>query len=66
MRTLTVTAIALIVGLLAGFVLSEVIGIIGFLLFDRFVGIRFLPILLALALAVTAPIVDRRVRHRSR
>ena len=62
MRTLTVTATALIVGLLAGFVLSEVIGIIGFLLFDRFVGIRFLPVLLAIACAVAAPIVDRRVR----
>ena len=66
MRTLTVTATALIVGLLAGFVLSEVIGIIGFLLFDRFVGIRFLPVLLAIACAVAAPIVDRRVRQRSR
>lgn len=66
MRTLTVTATALIVGLLAGFVLSEVIGIIGFLLFDRFVGIRFLPVLLAIVCAVAAPIVDRRVRQRSR
>jgi len=66
MRTLAVSVTALIVGLLAGLVLSEVIGIIGFLVFDRFVGVRFLPILLAIACAVAAPIVDRRVRHRSR
>lgn len=66
MRTLAVTVSALIVGLFAGLVLSEVIGIVGFLVFDRFVGIRFLPILLAIACAVAAPIVDRRVRQRSR
>ena len=66
MRTLAVTVSALIVGLLAGLVLSEVIGIVGFLVFDRFVGIRFLPVLLAIACAVAAPIVHRRVQHRSR
>lgn len=66
MRTLAVTIIALVAGLVGGLVLSEIIGIIGVLVFDRFVGIRFLALILAAGCAVAAPILDRRLRARSR
>ena len=66
MRTLAVTIFALFGGLVGGLVLSEIIGIIGVLVFDRFVGLRFLPLILAAGCAVAAPILDRRLRARSR
>lgn len=66
MRTLAVTIMALVLGLIGGLVLSEIIGIIGVLVFDRFVGIRFLPLILGAGCAVAAPILDRRLRARSR
>ena len=65
MRTLTVTLVALIGGFLAGIVLSELIGITGFLLFDRAVGLRFLPIYLAVACAGAALVVDLLPRRRA-
>ncbi|MDP9371411.1 MAG: DUF5957 family protein [Chloroflexota bacterium] len=66
MRMLTVTMIALIGGLVGGLVLSEIIGAIGILLLDRAVGIKFLPLYLAVACAGAAPIMDHMVRRRSR
>jgi hypothetical protein len=47
----------------AGILLSELIGIVGYLAFDRLVGVRFLPIYLGIAGAVAAPLVDRRIRR---
>jgi hypothetical protein len=46
-RTVIVPLLGFAWGVMAGLVLSEVVGIVGFLLFDRAVGIRFLPIYLA-------------------
>jgi hypothetical protein len=66
MRTFIMALIGLIAGVVAGLVLSEITGIIGFLLFDSVVGIKFLPIYLAIQFAVVAPILDRRIRRRSR
>ncbi len=57
MRTLTVTLVALIGGFLAG--------ITGFLLFDRAVGLRFLPVYLAVACAGAALVVDLLRRRRA-
>ena len=65
MRTLTVTLVALIGGFLAGIVLSDLVGITGFLLFDRVVGLRFLPLYLAVACAGAALVVDLLRRRRA-
>ena len=64
MRMVTVAALAVIGGFLGGIVLSEIIGVTGFLLFDRAVGIRFLPIYLAVVCAGAALIADVLVRRR--
>jgi len=66
MRTGGVIVVALIGGLLAGLLLSEIIGIIGMLVFGTAAGIRFLPVYLAVAGAVAAPLLYRRSRRRSR
>lgn len=56
MRTLGIGALGALAGLVAGLVLSEVIGIAGFVLAHRAVGVRFLPLYLAAAFAVLAPL----------
>ena len=66
MRTFAVTLVALVGGFLAGIALSEVVGIAGFLLFDRAVGLRFLPIYLAVACAGAALTAGALARRRSR
>lgn len=66
MRTVVVTALALIVGLFAGIVLAELIGIAGFLLFDRAVGFRFLPLIVAFMCASAALSVNVLVRRGSK
>ena len=65
MRTVIATVLALIGGLFAGIVVSEIIGIVGFLLFDSIVGFRFLPVISAVTAAAAAIIVNTRVRRRS-
>ena len=44
-RTVVVPLLGFAWGVMAGLVLSEAVCIVGFLLFDRAVGIRFLPII---------------------
>jgi hypothetical protein len=66
MRSVKVAALALIGGLIGGIVLSELVGMIGYLLFDRAVGLRFLPIYLAVACAGIALLADSLIRSRSR
>lgn len=56
--------IGLIGGVVAGLMLSEIISIVGYLMFDSAVGIKFLPIYLAILFAV-APAVDARCPRRS-
>jgi predicted lipid-binding transport protein (Tim44 family) len=65
MKTTRVTVLAVVGGLVAGLVLSEIIGIIGMLVFGTAAGIKFLPVYLALACAIAAPVLYRRFRHRS-
>ena len=50
---------------LFGLMLSEIIGIVGYPVFESAVGIKFLPIYLAILFAVVAPAVDARFRRRS-
>jgi Family of unknown function (DUF5957) len=66
MRTAGVIVLAAVGGLLAGLVLSGIIGIIGMLVFGTAVGLKFLPVYLAIAGAVAAPLLYRRSRRRSR
>jgi hypothetical protein len=63
MRAVGVSVMGLVVGLVAGILLSEFIGIVGYLAFDRLVGFRYLPIYLGVAGAIAAPLVDRRIRR---
>ncbi len=65
MKTLAVSLVALIGGFVGGIVLSELVGITGLLLFDRAVGLRFLPIYLAVACAGAALVVDLLRRRRT-
>jgi hypothetical protein len=66
MRAIAAVLFGLIGGVVAGLMLSEIIGIFGYLAFDSAVGIKFLPIYLAiLSSAVVAPAVDARFRRRS-
>lgn len=66
MRTFAIALLGLIAGLVGGLVLSEIIGIIGFLLFDRLIGLWFLPVVLGVLCAVAAPLVDNRRRAAGR
>jgi hypothetical protein len=63
MRTVVVTVLALIGGFLAGIVLSEIIGVVGLVLFEDVVGVRFLPVVTALVAAVAAVILTLRARR---
>ncbi len=65
MRTVTVVLLALLGGFVGGIVLSEIIGLVGVLLFDRPVGIRFLPLYLAGLSAIVVPVTGAIVRRRS-
>ncbi|GAA0342246.1 hypothetical protein GCM10008967_35780 [Bacillus carboniphilus] len=49
MRSWTIVGVALICGLFAGLILSEIIGIIGYVIFGQEIGIKYLPFILAIA-----------------
>jgi hypothetical protein len=65
MRIVIALVVGLVGGFLLGLVLSQVIAILGLLLVNQPLGIKFLPIYLALAGAVIAPIVAARSRRRA-
>ncbi len=56
--------IAILVGLIGGFILgialSSIIGIIGMTIFHQPIGIKFLPYYTALICAVIVPIIDQK------
>jgi hypothetical protein len=65
MRTAGVAILGLIGGLILGFMLSEAIAIGSYLLFGGAPWLRvlrYLPLLLAVAGAVAAPVIARRVQ----
>jgi hypothetical protein len=66
MRAVGVTILGIIGGFVAGLVLSDLIGIVGMLVFGTAAGLKFLPVYLALAGAVAAPLLHRRYRRRTR
>lgn len=51
MRTLSLLLLSMIGGFLLGILLSEVIAILGYLVLGKAVGIKFLPVILALVAA---------------
>ncbi len=65
-RTLLITLLALIGGFAVGVLLSEVIGIVGVLGFGRVVGIKYLPIYLAMVFAIVANLLGAAASRTSK
>lgn len=65
-RILLITVFALIAGFAIGITLSEVIGIVGVFGFGRVVGIKYLPIYLAIVSAIFANLVDVSARRKAK
>lgn len=63
--TVAITLLALVGGFLGGIVLSELIGIIGWLAFHSLVGFKLVPVVAALAAAGAAVVVNLRARRRA-
>jgi Family of unknown function (DUF5957) len=63
--TVAITLLALVGGFLAGIVVSELIGIIGWLAFHSPVGFKLVPVVAALAAAGAAVVVNLRARRRA-
>lgn len=66
MRTIAITVLALILGFAIGIILSEVIGIVGVLAFNRVIGIKYLPFYTSIALMILANLTDAFIRRKSR
>lgn len=66
MRTILITVFALIIGFAIGIKLSAFIGIVGVLGFGRAVGIKYLPIYLAIISAIVANLADASARRKSK
>ena len=66
MRIVVAIALGLIGGFFAGIMLSQLIGIVGFLLFDQVTGIKFLALYTAVGGAIVAPILATRRQQRAR
>jgi len=49
-----IVLIAIVGGFVGGFILSELIGLLGFLLFGKAVGVKYLPLILPMICAVVA------------
>lgn len=65
-RILLITLFALILGFGIGIKLSEMIGIVGVLGFSRIVGIKYLPVYVAIGSAIAVNLVDASVRRKSK
>jgi hypothetical protein len=65
-RILLITVFALIAGFVIGIKLSEAIGIVGVLGFGRAVGIKYLPIYLAIVAAIVTNLLDASARRKSK
>jgi Family of unknown function (DUF5957) len=65
MRTVVLAALGAVGGFLAGLVLSEVVGVIGYVASGDAVGIKYLSLFLAVAGAIIVPVIAAR-RRRSR
>ena len=66
MKMFIMTVLALIVGYIAGLALAGLIGLVGLLVFDRAIEIRYLPLVLAFVFASAELLVDLPVVRRVR
>ncbi len=64
-RIFVITILALIAGFIIGMGLSEFIGIVGFIQYHQAVGIKYLPVYTAIALAIIVNLVDFFARRNS-
>ena len=60
MRLLLVVLVGCIGGFILGIALSELIGIFGMVLFDKPIGIKYLPFYTAILCAVVVPIISQK------
>jgi hypothetical protein len=65
-KTSAAVLVGMITGFVLGIVLSEIIGVVGFVLTQRPAGIKYLPIYLAIAGGVAAPLLRARIRRGKR
>lgn len=66
MRTLIAVLLGLAGGFLAGIVISQIVGIVGVLVFQQAVGIKFLPVYTAIVGAIAATLIVRRTEQNVR
>ena len=66
MRMLIAVLLGLTGGFLAGIVISQIVGIVGVLLFHQAIGIKFLPIYTAIIGAIAAPLLVGRMEQNMR
>ncbi|MBP1989350.1 DUF5957 family protein [Paenibacillus eucommiae] len=59
-KKIMIVLVAMLGGVIGGFVLSSVIGAAGFLLFDQAIGIKYLPLILPFICAAIAIIIVRK------
>lgn len=64
-KTITWTLVALVCGFIGGIVLSEWLGIVGVMVFHQAIGIKFLPVYVALASGAVTLTVNLMVRRRA-
>jgi Family of unknown function (DUF5957) len=63
MRIARLVLLGLLAGFASGIVLSEVIGIVGVVAFDREIGVQYLALYLAAAFGIASPILVSRRRR---
>lgn len=65
MRTFIAVLVGLICGFMIGIALSSSIGIMGMMLFNQPIGIKYLPYFTAILCAVIVPMMDNKSRTKS-
>ncbi len=66
MRMLIVVLLGLAGGFLAGIVISQLVGIVGVLVFHQAIGVKFLPVYTAIIGAIAAPFLAGRFEQNMR
>lgn len=66
MKILLWTLFAVVLGFIGGMVLSEIIGIVGYLVFHQLMGVRLLPVYTALASAGATLAVGLMLSQKAR
>ena len=64
MRVFVAVLIGIIGGFVLGIALSSFIGIFGMLLFDKPLGIKYLPFFTSFICAIVVPIIDQKGKNK--